>query len=71
MTVCAVVSEETQTVVNMIVAVASDPSLPGYFLVENPPDWATIGTAWDGTNFVEPAPAIDGKPPPVEGLDTL
>ena len=66
MTVCAVISEETSTVINLIMASPDDPSVPGYFLVANPPEHVVIGSPYP---FPEAPP--HRKPPDIEGVETL
>ena len=56
MTVCALINLSTMLVQNMIVAVEADPVPDGLLLkdITNGPDFVTIGTPWDGENFVPP-----------------
>lgn len=56
MTVCLVVDENTQTVVNRIVAEPTDLSPLGCYLVAQTDMAIDIGWVWDGVNFVNPNP---------------
>ncbi len=62
MSVCLVINEVTQTVVNRIVASPTDVAPVGCYLVEQTDMSVDIGWAWDGQNFVNPNPPVEGVP---------
>lgn len=66
MTVCARIV--AGVVENLIVAEADDPVEEDVLLVANPPDWVTLGTPWDGKDFVAPPPL---RAQPGEGVELL
>lgn len=53
--ISALVNTETKLVENMIVADPTVDETPaGYLMIANPPAFVTIGTSWDGKQFVNP-----------------
>lgn len=59
MATCAHINLASGVVENMIVAdPAVDSPWDGYLLVTDLPNFVTIGTPWDGKNFVPP-PRLD------------
>jgi hypothetical protein len=52
MTTCALINTVTGVVENLVVAKETDVAGDGYILKASPPRWVTIGTSWDGENFV-------------------
>lgn len=71
----ALVNLSTNIVDNIIIADPSIDATPdGYVMIPSPPDFVTLGIAWDGQNFIRPAPIeIPGVtvPAPVAGLETI
>jgi len=68
---CALVNTATGQVENLIVASESDPVETGYLLKADPAEWVTIGTTWDGADFVRSGTAGVDYPEPIDGLESV
>lgn len=58
--ICALVNKRTKLVENLIMASPRDPAPKGYLILGNLPSFVTMGTEWNGVEFVDPSKKSGG-----------
>ena len=68
---CALINRSSGRVENLIIAAPSiDVVEEGFMLIANPPSFVVIGTAWDGSKFVDRGLGVTTAAP-IDGVETL